>query len=355
MENDEEIESVESSDEFIEDDNDVIIEDEELDLDSIEDNEEIEAQEQVPTERIVGTAWLDVNRDGINNDEIYLENIDVYLYKDDVKDENRVSTVKTDKDGIYSFNDIEEGNYYVVFDYDSNRFNTAKYNDTISSVYELNLDINNNQKTYAISDKLPAEDINEVNIGLVQKSEIDFAIDSYIDSITVINDNNVEKIDVEKENSLPKIEIAKKDISEAIVRVKYIIDITNMGNIGGYVVQLKDIIPEGFVFEEGQNLNWKLGTDGSIYNSSLSNDRIEPNGNKKISLVLTKAKETQVLGAFANSVEIVSTSNDMLIEENNLDNNQNTQDLIISIKTGALTYILLIMLILAFLAIVVPD
>ena len=353
LENDEEIESVESSDEFIEDDNDVIIEDEELDLDSIEDNEKIEAQEQVPTERIAGTAWLDVNRDGINNDEIYLENIDVYLYKDDVKDENRVSTVKTDKDGIYLFNDIEEGNYYVVFDYDSNRFNTAKYNDTISSVYELNLDINNNQKIYAISDKLPAEDINEVNIGLVQKSEIDFAIDSYIESITVINDNNVEKINIEKDNSLPKIEIAKKDITEAIVRVKYIIDITNMGNIGGYVVQLKDIIPEGFVFEEGQNLNWKLGTDGSIYNSSLSNDRIEPNGNKKISLVLTKAKETQVLGAFANSVEIVSTSNDMLIEENNLDNNQNTQDLIISIKTGALTYILLIMLILAFLAIVV--
>ena len=294
---------------------------------------------------IAGIAWIDQNKDSIKNDDSYVENMNVYLYKDEVKKDNQINVVQTDGSGSYRFENIEDAEYYVVFDYNSDNYDLMKYDNNTSSVNEVEITIDDTEKTYAISDKVPASMVNEINIGLLPKNESDFTINSYVESITVINDKDVEKYNFDKDTILPKIEIAKDDVENAIVRVKYSIEVTNKGNVDGYVLQLKDVVPEGFIFEEGQNLNWNLGNDGFIYYSGLSKDKIESGNTKKISLVLTKEKSSEVLGTFSNRAEIVETTNDMLVEEINMDNNYKSQDLIISVKTGVLTYILIIILI----------
>ena len=299
---------------------------------------------------IAGIAWIDQNKDSINNDDSYVENMNVYLYKDEIKKDNQINVVQTDSKGSYKFENIEDAEYYVVFEYNNNNYDLMKYDNNISSVNEVEININDDDKLYAISDKVPASMVNEINIGLLPKNESDFAINSYVESITVINNKDVEKYNFGKDNALPKIEIAKDDVENAIVRVKYTIEVTNKGNVDGYVLQLKDVVPEGFIFEEGQNLNWNLGNDGFIYYSGLSKDKIESGNTKKISLVLTKEKSAEVLGTFSNRAEIVETTNDMLVDEINIDNNYKSQDLIISVKTGVLTYILIIILITIVLA-----
>jgi len=57
--------------------------------------------------------WLDSNRNGIQDDtELPLKDISVQLYNADKK---LISTTKSNADGIYSFNDVEPGQYYLKF------------------------------------------------------------------------------------------------------------------------------------------------------------------------------------------------------------------------------------------------
>ncbi len=66
------------------------------------------------TANISGQAWLDANRDGIQDvDEIAVEGITVRLY---TTDNRLVSTTTTDANGEYDFSYIANGYYYVRFD-----------------------------------------------------------------------------------------------------------------------------------------------------------------------------------------------------------------------------------------------
>lgn len=87
---------------------------------------------------IAGTAWLDMNKDGImDSDEMKLKGVKASLFTstgqpaEDVRG-NEVSAVTTGDDGKYLFEDLKEGTYQVVFESndDSKVFDISKFDIT---------------------------------------------------------------------------------------------------------------------------------------------------------------------------------------------------------------------------------
>ena len=128
----------------------------------------------------------------------------------------------------------------------------------------------------------------------------------------------------------------------SVVTMKICIEVENVGNISGYILQLKEVLPEGFQLDEKQNMNWTAGKDNSFYYSGLAKERIQPSETKRVYLIVYKNIGDSSLGTFNNEVIIEETSNDELIEETNVKNNNSSQNFILSISTGAATYVLLV-------------
>jgi hypothetical protein len=68
----------------------------------------------LPKANISGFVWMDSNENGLqNNEEIGIAEVVVALY---AKEDNLVKEVNTGSDGNYRFENIESGEYYLVFD-----------------------------------------------------------------------------------------------------------------------------------------------------------------------------------------------------------------------------------------------
>lgn len=314
---------------------------------------------------IGGTVWLDSNRDGIALDEDKISDINVYLYKSEIKENTLVKSVKTDSNGNYEFSEIEEGDYYIVFDYDNNEYSITKYNTSapknsiISKCSKKAFDINGNTKFYAISEKISLDNsIDNINLGLAPKSVFDFSIKSSIEQVYIKYSDEYKEYNFGEDDKLPKVEINRKKAENSTVTMKICIEVENIGNISGYILQLKEVLPEGFMLDEKQNMNWTSGKDNSFYYSGLAKERLQPSETKRIYLVVYKNIGDSSLGTFNNEVSIEETSNDELVEETNIENNNSTQNFILSISTGAATYVLLVgllILVLAFAAITISN
>ncbi|MCR9287245.1 MAG: carboxypeptidase regulatory-like domain-containing protein [Bacteroidetes bacterium] len=69
----------------------------------------------IPNETIGGFVWLDIDMDGIqDNNEEGIENATVILFDED---DNEVATLLTNSNGLYGFEDIQVGNYSLQFDF----------------------------------------------------------------------------------------------------------------------------------------------------------------------------------------------------------------------------------------------
>ena len=75
------------------------------------------------TYNISGQVWIDQNKDGIKNDSKNVNGIEVILYgtslQGSIDISNKISEVVTDENGQYSFVGVDEGNYVILFKYDS--------------------------------------------------------------------------------------------------------------------------------------------------------------------------------------------------------------------------------------------
>ena len=308
---------------------------------------------------IEGIIWLDTNRDGIYEDEDTISDITVYLFKGEIKDGFQVNQTKSDSEGSYLFENLEEGNYYVVFDYDNDNQAITKYNATtndsvVSNCTKTAFKIDNQTKFFAVSEKIQLNhDVSNINLGLTTKGIVDFEVSSNIESVAIKYSDEYKDYSYTEKDVLPKIELNRKKADNAIITIKYEIRVENVGNISGYVLQLKDILPEGFKIDEKQNVNWSVGNDNAVYYSGLSKERLEPTEWRTIYLIIYKEIGDSSLGTFNNKISIEETSNDELIEETNKENNISSQDFIISISTGVITYILIVMLLIIVLSFVV--
>ena len=72
------------------------------------------------TKKIIGTVWIDSNKNGIKDDyEPKVQNVPVLLLDENgnivTNSKNEVCVVWSGNDGTYIFSDIYKGNYTIVF------------------------------------------------------------------------------------------------------------------------------------------------------------------------------------------------------------------------------------------------
>ena len=319
----------------------------------------------VKTQKIVGTVWIDANKNGIREvEETKVAGVTVGLLNNATGEMN--TQVVTDANGTYAFDNVAPGKYTVIFLYDSANYSATKYqvegaDETLNSdaidkliVYE------GKQITAAVTEEITVQDENkfDIDLGIVEDPKFDLKLDKIVGSITV----NTSKATTEHEynKNFAKIDFESKYADSSTMVVEYKIIVTNEGAIPGYVKKIADYLPNEMKFSTELNQDWYEGKDGTIYNIALANTIINPGESKEVKLVLTKNMTKESFGLITNKAEIYEASNDYGINDmDSTPGNQSTNEddysianVLTGVKTGeAVIYTTLIITIIAIIGV----
>ena len=294
---------------------------------------------------ISGIAWVDANEDGKRTtDEQTYSNMQVMLYdyKNNtfVKENGQIKKVQTNSAGEYAFDNIDKGNYIVIFLYDSSRYSLTDYQkegvleSKNSDAITKTVGINGETVTAGLTDTLVANsNLENIDIGLVENKNFDLQMQKYISKITIqTNDGKTKTYDYNNKQ-FAKVEVRSKKLNGATAIIEYKMVVTNTGEVDGKAVQIIDKLPDGLTFKSELNNNW-YEKDGSVYTNSLSGENIAVGESKEVTLVLTKNINSSNVGTIVNNASIGISSNDKAIEDGNTQNNNSSAQVIIAVATG---------------------
>ena len=306
------------------------------------------------TRIISGIAWLDSNENGQKDEgETMLSGIMVRILNaqtnEFLKDSNGNDiTSRTNSNGFYSLSNIPQGEYIVIFEYDTNKYMLTDYNKEgadsryTSKVIRQELTIDGETKTFGGTEIINVSDssIANINIGLREIKEYDLKLEKFVSRIITQNGKGTTIKDF-GDSTLAKAEIDAKLINNTNVVVEYKIRITNEGEVPAYVRRVVDYVSSEYTFSSELNSDW-YEQDGRLYNASLSNERIEPGESKELTLTLTKKMTENNTGLISNTAEIAESYNEQGIKDKDSTENNNATgeddlgraDVILSIKTG---------------------
>ena len=267
------------------------------------------------TYKITGTAWLDKNNDGMRGeDEELMKGVTATLVDSDkgaIK-----QTTMTNSKGEYTFTGVKNGNYIIVFDYDTVLYTVTVYqkenvaqninSDVISTKIEQDGILRNGAvtRTVTVSDV----SVSNIDIGLIEALKFDLSLDMGISKITTNTSKGTETKTYEN-SKLTKTEIGAKQVAGSEVYLEYTLTVKNEGEVPGFVKKIADYIPEGMEFNSGMNQEWYTGSDGILYTNQLSDIELQPGETKTLKLVLSKTMTDDNLGAISNTSEIVEDYN----------------------------------------------
>lgn len=283
--------------------------------------------EEKQTKKIIGTIWIDGNKDGIKDvDEEKVSGVTVLLLDNGTGDiaidaTGNKAIAKTTSAGAYMFNYLNAGKYTVIFLYDSSNYSATAYqkegvdSSKNSDAIDKEVIYQGVKRIGAVTEEITVADENkyDIDLGIVENAKFDLKLDKTVASITVNNSKNVQKHEYNK--NLAKIDFEAKYADASTMIVEYKFTITNEGAIPGYVKKLADYLPEELKFSTELNTDWYEGKDGTIYNSSLANTIINPGESKTITLLLTKNMTEESFGLITNTAEIYETSNNYGLED----------------------------------------
>ena len=308
---------------------------------------------------ISGVAWKDSNKNGSRDqNEELLQGINVYAINTSnniVKDENSNKIISTtDENGEYSLTILEKGNYLIVFEYDTEIYNTTEYrkegisDNKNSDAIEVSKVIEGTEKKVAITDTLNIEsNYSNVDLGLVENQNEKVQIKKTVNSIMVTNKEGTKKYNCNN-TDLAKVEIASKSLSGSIVTIEYSIIVKNTGSSEMYVKNIIDYLPSSLTFTSTMNKDW-YKKNNYLYNSSLSKKPIKAGEIKEFKLILTKKMTTSNTGLVNNKATMEAIYNK---DGTGVSSNQTSSaDVIISVKTGEITIYALFGLMIVALAI----
>ncbi len=267
------------------------------------------------TYKISGTAWLDKNNDGMRTeDEQLMKGIKATLVDSDstvIKD----STI-TNSNGEYTFTGVKNGNYIIVFDYDTVLYTVTTYqkenvaqnvnSDVITTRIEEEGIIRNGAVTRVVT--IEDGSVSNIDIGLIEALKFDLSLDMGISKITTNTSKGTETKTFDN-SKLTKTEIRSKQVEGSSVYIEYTLTVKNEGEVSGYAKKIADYIPDGMEFNSGMNQDWYTGSDGILYTTSLSDVEIIPGETKTFKLVLTRQMNDDNFGAVSNTAEIVEDYN----------------------------------------------
>ncbi len=311
---------------------------------------------------ISGTAWVDADENGQkDNQEQTAEGITVKLLdvttNKFVKDsKGNDLEVKTSSTGFYSFDRLQKGQYLVVFEYDTTKYGLTTFeksgvsNEMNSKVVNKTINVDGTDRKVAATEiiNVDAENIANINIGLITAKTYDLQLDKYISKVTVQNNKTV--TNSYNDVTLAKAEIDAKQVNSTTVVVEYTIKVTNKGDVTAYVKKIADYLSSDFKFSSELNKDW-YQSGNTVYCSSLSNEKLEPGESKEVTLTVIKQMKENNTGLVNNTAEIAESYNELGLTDVNStegnkvkgENDMGSADLIISIRTGqVVTTVLLI-------------
>ena len=290
--------------------------------------------------KITGKIWNDVNSDGTrDSDEKGIENIVAVLYN--AETDTVITKVATDSIGNYVFAKLPSGKYYIVYEYNTEKYSLTDYKKQGVSA-DKNSDAilaNEQSKTDVITIK--DRSISNIDVGLIDGNVFDFYLTKTISKITVQNDTEIKTIEGNDE-TLAKVEIKAKDLATSTVYIEYKITVVNNGQVAGTVEKVVDYLPKEMNLDTEINKNWYIGSDGNAYNEELAGTVIEPKQSKELTLIVSKEVTEENTGISTNKAEIAAISNDKQFQDIDSspgngatdEDDLGQADVIISISTG---------------------
>ena len=309
--------------------------------------------------KISGQVWLDSNKDGVKDEnESKLSNIQVMLINNEtgkIQTENQM----TSEDGIYTFRNIPNGKYTAIFLYDTANYSPTTYRkegvseEVNSDAIDTEITLDGQKRTAAITEEIVVTDSNIYNIdlGLIINPKFDLKLDKTVSKITIQNSKETKTYNYE-DSKLAKRDIVGKEINSTTAVIEYKIKVTNEGAVSGYVKKIADYMPKELKFSSELNKDWYQGENGTLYNSSLANNLINPGESKEVTLILTKKLNENDMSLIQNSAEIYEAYNDLGLEDidskaGNKQANEDdysSADVLFTVKTGETILIIIISL-----------
>ena len=311
---------------------------------------------------IAGIAWVDSNTNGVKNaGEPLLAGVTAKLLNVEtneiVKDSsgNEITTT-TNSDGMYVLQNVANGKYIVIFEYDKTKYGLTTYQVSGASESETSkavmneLSINGTTSKVASTDILTIgnSDIANINIGLIELKNFDLKLEKGIKRILIQNTagSTVREYD---NVDMAKVELDAKKVKGSTVLIEYNIKVSNVGEVDGYAKKIVDYMPNDLKFSSELNKDW-YQTNGSLYNASLANEKIGAGETKNLTLTLTKSMTENNTGLTTNVAEIAEDYNELGLKDSNStpgnkaqgENDISSADVIISIRTGGMLYVSII-------------
>lgn len=323
--------------------------------------------------KITGTAWIDENRDGTRGaEEQTLSNIQVILLNKDANsivrdlDTNEEKITTTSSNGTYQFDNLPNGEYLVVFIYDSSNYSLTTYQaDGVdeafnSDVIDINLTFNGERRIAGITDILTidGDNVRDIDIGLYAANKFDLRLDKYINKITLTTPTIGTSVQEHDNLSVARVEVLGRNVGQSSAVIEYNIVVTNEGSVPGYVKKIVDYLPKEVSFSTELNTDWYLSNNGNIYNASLENEVINPGESKAVNLIVSIQITEDILGTIGNSAEIYEYYNEQGLQDidsvagngANAEDDMSTADLVVGIVTGRIiTYTSIALVVIALL------
>ena len=305
----------------------------------------------VVSKKITGVVWEDFDADGImDSDEKKLNNVTLKLY--DENDKLIEPTVTPDEDGVYTFSAVPEGNYYIVAEFNTDKYGVTGapsedfYDQTrLSAFREVKLTkeemdamgITNSGNNSSIDEddeyqetgnekeeeeeepgdtsKEEVQEMNvvktdlitvgsetrvvrNINLGLSLRKKFKVQVNKYITRAEITNALGVVTKKDYGNTKLAKLDV--KDINNLKIKIVYTIELQNVKYYPGYVSLITEEIPDGMSFnpEYSENKGWEQMENGTLINRSLSDELIYENEKKYLTVAFDITRKEA--GSFVN-------------------------------------------------------
>lgn len=196
------------------------------------------------------------------------------------------------------------------------------------------------------------DNVNDVNKNNDKDEEnlyvkyFDLQIEKYIESIEVNADgeSKTQNIGFDKKNQITKIDVPSSKLDKTKLNITYGIKVTNIGEIAGIPLEITDYIPDGLTFDSSKNENW-YKENNCIKTTILNNKKLQPGESETITVILDWNLNKSSIGEKINNAEISLYYNDS-DSKDVTDDNKDSKSVIVTVKTGAVTYTITILTVL---------
>ena len=256
--------------------------------------------------KVSGIAWVDDNNNGkMDSNEERKSGIQVKAI-DSSTGKYIENTAQTNENGEYSL-EMAKGKYVIVFLFDTNKYLLTTYKakdvDEVlnSDIVTRIITIDNEEIKTGSSDELSVNsNIENINIGLINKGEFDVKLQKYVSKVTTVNKAGTKTKSFNENSSIPKVEIRSKYLEGSKVYIEYTFKVTNIGKVSGYAGSIIDDIPESLKYDKSLNSEWEE-KDGKLYNKTLNKNELKAGESIEVKLVLTKEMTNSNTGLINNT------------------------------------------------------